>query len=418
MSSDFRKLTDVVLRAAKERQIETLDWGDAVSLEFTDGCDALHLVSSDVDGSDAVEGRAERVFQRYTELNGRRMRVLFGLLWICHSKGARFGMRRSGCCRVEKGEVSTTVQVGNTLTCVLAEHSNVRALQGLCESLGWRFSMQEYASWLEREDPPPMPATFKEVREPPLDDETWAAQVEGMFPSLEQVFLPAEQLPEITEEMVAQAEEHARRCWEEGTEKPSDPVKTRASLLGSDLPMRRSLSFDLKELVAEIIAADEPRVRMQFIEEICTILRDVGAPWMRRLLSADDLEVVRTLVAEMVADLPTHTLWVHLDEVAAMLGSLGWEDLADQLLERPDLPSLLFSLPWQSLQQGGKRRSLSSGHTSFQEPLLSLSLVRPEDPRVVRWVAFGLELQERLGVKVEQRLPLAHAWRRCAEAGS
>ena len=511
---DFRPLAEKVLAEAKRRGIESRDWGDAVSLEFSDGYDALHLDARSVDTSVDPGTTIRRLFDRYARLDPRRTQIVWALAWWAHDRGTHLEGSRSGRVWIETRKLSVSAEVGWPLTRRLETLDDPTAFKETLGFYGRSLGPDELREYLEREDLPPQPPQGPpEPLVEPGDD--WYKQLQSTSPGIDIVAERPETFrPPPVEDALTRAESRARRLLEAHVQKAKANVRVLAttfdppwcrlagdwvdggwhaevamglleamgddgrfwdlveidrirlasgdetarpaargrierwwaqgghdiqdhlpllghfpelethvedvlvgaegiphaeSLLGWHLPTRRALSWELTDWLGDVARYERFEDALARVDDLLEIVLTLGPEGVERLVGPDALEPIRQLLDRAVDDLGSVDWWLSLRQYAPLMALWRWDGLIDRLLERPDLPAILFAVPLACLEQRKSKDELAH-HWDFVEPLFALSLAKPGDPRIRNWVALALEFQEQMPMESHERLALALSW--------
>jgi hypothetical protein len=129
---DFEKLKDELAGILKAQKIPFRDWGDALSIRFSDGCDDLYYTRESVeDPAQTVDKFRQLDLSRNRLLNALRHAALHRSLFLKHSRSGSWSVgSRDGA--------SWSVEVGSELTKLIAERGEAEA---------FRIKLKELYSW-------------------------------------------------------------------------------------------------------------------------------------------------------------------------------------------------------------------------------------------------------------------------------
>jgi len=130
--TDFKTSKTKLAELLKTKKISFHDWGDALSLHFSDGCDDLHYTKS------KTESPAE-IIEKFQMLNISRSRILSALRHAAVKRSLFLELDKSGTWSVGSVDgASWSVEVGSELTKIINEQGEARA---------FRVKLKELYSW-------------------------------------------------------------------------------------------------------------------------------------------------------------------------------------------------------------------------------------------------------------------------------
>ena len=129
---DFEKSKAELIELLETETISLRDWGDALSVHFSDGCDDLYYTAS------SPESPAEFV-GKFQIINTSRTRLLNALRHAAYKRSLFLDLDKSGSWAVgSKDGASWAVEVGATLTKLIDEQGEIEA---------FRAKLKELYSW-------------------------------------------------------------------------------------------------------------------------------------------------------------------------------------------------------------------------------------------------------------------------------
>ncbi|MEM1177628.1 MAG: hypothetical protein AAGM22_04745 [Acidobacteriota bacterium] len=210
LHEEARRYAALLMQKARELGVEATDWGDAVSFEFTDGCDALHWEFRRAVPSGTLKPAAQKFFQRYRRLDRARSQALRALLWLAHGRGQSVDRSRSGFWSFDtKGQTLQTA-VNWTLTREVEDPSAILDAVARRAFFPWRSADRDHLRSL-----------LAQTADPPVDESTLrqhsAAEVlrrerelqDQLFPDIGDPFGPRQP---VSKSVLADAGARAAAC--------------------------------------------------------------------------------------------------------------------------------------------------------------------------------------------------------------
>lgn len=436
--AEFKTSKNELAELLKTKNISFRDWGDALSMHFSDGCDDLYYTESSTDNP-------ARIIKKFQILDGTRTRILNALRHAAVKRKLFLELDHSGSCLVGSADgASWSMELGAVLTKLIIKQGESETfrvklkelysrktnsgcfgalLGGLTKSIMSPISVQsadkKIISYLNAHS------------EAPKHEHTWEE-----FEDLKEEHECGDNGKESDDfqELFNKFQKEGPLMIEPGEEQKNEIDQSSASIIATfpDHPLvaemlesydmspetsmdaRRRFEMDIEREWSELKNFYK-KDRVVKLDDILEIMNKLSIEMIKKLMSEEKIHYIHRFCMDAVKGAKIEDMQFSHEHILNTAWKMGWTEIAKTMRQRDDYTALLFGFYISASEaEAAKPGNMTEVFDTyyFAKSLLIWSLFMP-DEYTQRLIVTALDVLRRGKGSKDDYLACAIAWQRC-----
>ena len=438
----FKILKNELTDLLSSKNISFRDWGDAVSIHFSDACDDLYYTESSTDSP-------AQIVEKFQMLDSVRSRILNALRHVAVRRNLFLEFDHSGTWWVgSKDGSSWSMKLGADLTKIIDKQGEIKAfrvkfkeLYSLETTKGYFYSIisrlaksikspislkstdEKIISYINaHSEPPKHEHTWEEFED--IEEERESIKFEnddGEEPDdFQELFNKFQrggpQLLEPNEEQKNEIDQSSTTIIESFPEYPdvAEMLEECDILPETSMEARRRVEMDIEREWNELKNFYK-KDRVVKLDDILEIMNKLSVDMIKLLMTEEQIHYIHRFCMDAVKEATIEDMQFSHEHILNTAWKMGWTEIAKTMRQRDDYTSLLFGfyMSASELEATDIRNTTELFDTYyFAKSLLIWSLFMP-DEYTQRLIATALDVLKKGKGSDDDYLACAIAWQHC-----